>query len=63
MPGSLTSEEHKDLKMRLKYIRKHFEALDEGSQDWAEKMEVAYEKQGWLSERQLQIVDSIWEQL
>lgn len=49
--------------MRLRYIRKHFEALDEGSQDWAEKMEVAYEKQGWLSERQLQIVDSIWEQL
>lgn len=63
MPGSLTSEEHKDLKRRLKYIREHFEALDEGSQDWAEKMEVAYEKQGWLSERQLQIVDSIWEQL
>ncbi len=63
MPGSLTLEEHKNLKQRLKYIREHFEALDEGSQDWAEKMEVAYEKQGWLSPRQLEIVDSIWEQL
>ncbi len=63
MPGSLTSEEHKDLKLRLEYIREHMEELDEGSQEWAEKMEVAYEKQGWLSERQLQIVDNIWEQI
>jgi hypothetical protein len=63
MPGSFTSEEHKSTKMRLKFIRDHATELDDGSLEWAEKMEVAYQKQGWLSERQLQIVDSIWEEL
>jgi ribosomal protein L16/L10AE len=63
VPETFTSEEHKNTKQRLKHIRDHFDELDEGSQDWAVKMEVAYEKQGWLSPRQLEIVDSIWEEV
>ena len=63
MPGSFTSEEHKDTEMRLKFITDHADELDEGSLEWAEKMEEAYERQGWLSPRQLEIVDNIWEQL
>lgn len=63
MPETFTSAEHKDLKLRLKYIHEHFDELDDGSQEWAMKMETAYERQGWLSPRQLEIVDSIWEEV
>ena len=47
------------IEWQLEYIRNHGEQLSPGNLDWAIRMEEAYEKQGFLTEPQQEVLTNI----
>lgn len=59
----MTPEEHDNIRFKLNYLNKPENAskLLEEDLEWAIRMQEFYHQQGWLSPRQMGIVDSLWE--
>jgi len=45
---------------QLKYVNEHAGDLSESDLDWADKMQDAFTRQGWLSEKQKEILERIY---
>jgi hypothetical protein len=53
--------EEKDIvKWQLKWISSHTDDLNESEHEWAIKMEESFKRKGFLSKREMEIVENIY---